>query len=114
MLIAGSGRDIDFGLEQREPSWDDFLHPIRTWREHRRVKAITTAAKAKAEAQIKQEHADADVQTREPSWNAVFHPLRTWKEHRRVKAITAAAKAAAEANIKQAHADALGYVLLIR
>jgi len=100
------GRDIDFDLEQREPSWDAFLHPIRTWREHRQVKTITAAAKAEAEAHIKQEHADADVQTREPSWDAFLHPIRTWREHRRVKAITAAAKAEAEAQIKQEHADA--------
>jgi len=97
-------RDVDFDLEQREPSWDAVLHPIRTWREHRQVKAITEAAKAEAEAHIKQEHALADLARREPSWDAILHPMRTWREHRQVKAVTAAAKAGAEAHIKQEHA----------
>jgi len=113
-------REDAFDLEQRGPSWDAVAHPMRTWKEHRKVKAITAAAKADAKASIKQEHADIlegagasqrreyiDLEEREPSWDAVAHPVRTWKEHRKVKAITAAAKANAKASIKQEHADVL-------
>jgi len=97
-------RDVEFDLEQREPSWDAVLHPIRTWREHRRIKAVTAAAKAEAIAHVKEEHVEADLQRREPFWDAIFHPIRTWKEHRRVKEAAEAAKAEAIAHIKQEHA----------
>jgi len=98
-------RDVDFDLEQREPSWDAVLHPLRTWKEHRQIKATAEAAHAEAKAHIKEEHL-ADLAQREPSWDAVLHPMRTWREHRQVKAATSAAKAETEAQIKEAHANA--------
>ncbi|KAF8813773.1 hypothetical protein BYT27DRAFT_7334809 [Phlegmacium glaucopus] len=113
-------RDVAVDLQERDLI-DTGLHPERTWKEHRRKKAAGSAAKARVNAEIKQEHFDAlggfgnqntrreylDLQERDPT-DTVLHPERTWNEHRRKKAAGSAARARVDAQIKQEHFDALG------
>lgn len=52
-----SSRDNAVGLEQRSDLFDKVFHPIRSFREHREVKAAKHAAELREQAYIEHQHA---------------------------------------------------------